>query len=275
MIDPALDLPIVAALLVAGALVGFLAGVFGIGGGAISVPVFFEVYRILGQPDATAMPLAVGTSLAVIVPTALNSARGHYLRGSVDLDLLRLWALPILGGVSAGALIASVSAPAVFQIAFVIVAAVNATKLLTGGAGWRLSDQLPGRWVLRAYGAVIGLLSALMGIGGGAISTLVMTLHGVAIHRAVSTSAGVGVLIAVPGTIGYIIAGWGTPGLPVDATGFVSWLTFAIVLPASLLTTRFGVRVAHRLSRRTLETAFGLFLLTMCLRFVWEIIAGG
>lgn len=102
-----------------------------------------------------------------------------------------------------------------------------------------------------------------------------MTLYGVAIHRAVSTSAGVGVLIAVPGTIGYIIAGWGTPGLPVDATGFVSWLTFAIVLPASLLTTRFGVRVAHRLSRRTLETAFGLFLLTMCLRFVWEIIAGG
>ena len=275
MIDPALYLPIVAALLVAGALVGFLAGVFGIGGGAISVPVFFEVYRILGQPDTTAMSLAVGTSLAVIVPTALNSARGHYLRGSVDLDLLRLWALPILGGVSAGALIASVSAPAVFQIAFVIVAAVNATKLLTGGAGWRLSDQLPGRWVLRAYGAVIGLLSALMGIGGGAISTLVMTLHGVAIHRAVSTSAGVGVLIAVPGTIGYIIAGWGTPGLPVDATGFVSWLTFAIVLPASLLTTRFGVRVAHRLSRRTLETAFGLFLLTMCLRFVWEIIAGG
>lgn len=275
MPDPSLILPIIAALVIAGGVVGFLAGLFGVGGGAISVPVFYEVFGLLGQAPETAMPLAVGTSLAVIVPTSLNSARGHYLRGAVDLDILRLWALPLLLGVSLGAVVAAVASPSVFQIVFVAVAALNAAKLLSGGAGWRLADTLPSRAVLRAHGAIIGFLSALMGIGGGALSTLVLTLHGVAIHRAVATSSGVGVLIAVPGTIGYMIAGWGTPGLPADATGFVSWLAFALVLPASLVTTRLGVRLAHRLGRRTLETTFGLFLLVMSARFLWEIVAGG
>jgi uncharacterized membrane protein YfcA len=128
--------------------------------------------------------------------------------------------------------------------------------------------------VLRSYGAVTGLVSALMGIGGGAVSNLILTLHNVPIHRAVSTSAGVGVLIAIPGTLGYMAAGLGKPGLPADAIGFVSLATFALTIPTSLLTTRFGVALAHRLSRPQLEQAFGLFLLAVCLRFVWAVFAG-
>jgi uncharacterized membrane protein YfcA len=272
--DPIALLSLIAALAVAGALIGFLAGLFGIGGGAISVPVFYEVFLLLGHPPGLAMPLAVGTSLAVIIPTSIQSARGHYKRGTLDMGLLRLWALPVLGGVILGTIIARFAQPQVFQMVFVVVSAINATKLLTGGSGWRLRDTLPSAPVLRGYGALTGLVSALMGIGGGAVSNLILTLHDVPIHRAVSTSAGVGVLIAIPGTIGYMLAGLGQPGLPIDAIGFVSWATFALTIPTSLLTTRHGVTLAHRLSRPQLERAFGLFLLAVCLRFLWAVLFG-
>lgn len=264
--------PIIAALVVAGGLVGLLAGLFGVGGGAISVPVFFEILQHLGYSEEVAMPLAVGTSLAVIIPTSLNSARGHYLRGTLDMEVLRIWALPVLVGVLLGAMIARFAEPEVFQIVFILVSGVNAAKLLSGGKGWRLGEALPGKGRMRVYGAVTGLLSALMGIGGGAISNLLLTLHGVPIHRAISTSAGVGVLIAVPGTVGYMLAGWDKPGLPPDALGYVSLLTLLAVMPSSLLTTRIGVRLAHRLSRRALETAFGMFLLTVCVRFIYDLL---
>ncbi|MEW9808666.1 sulfite exporter TauE/SafE family protein [Mesorhizobium sp. ZMM04-5] len=271
--DPETLVTLAFSLVAAGAAIGFLAGLFGIGGGAISVPVFFEIFSVLGYASDVAMPLAVGTSLAVIIPTSINSARGHYKRGTVDVSLLRVWAVPILLGVLAGSAIARFATPEVFQVVFIAVGLVNATKLLSGGKGWRLRDGLPSRAILRVYGAVIGLLSALMGIGGGAISNLVMTLHGVPIHRAISTSAGVGVLIAIPGTIGYMVAGYGRPDLPPDAIGFVSLATFALTIPTSLMTTRLGVSLAHALSRRALETGFGLFLVLVCARFIWDMLA--
>lgn len=274
LLDPATLLPLIAVLAVAGALIGFLAGLFGIGGGAISVPIFYEVFQTLGHAPEMAMPMAVGTSLAVIIPTSIQSSRGHFKRGTVDMDLLRLWALPVLVGVVIGSVIARFAAPQVFQLVFAAVAAVNAAKLLSGGSGWRLRDSLPGKAMLRSYGAGVGLISALMGIGGGAVSNLILTLHNVPIHRAVSTSAGVGVLIAIPGTLGYMAAGWGRADLPPDAIGFVSLATFALTIPTSLMTTRLGVALAHRLTRRQLELVFGLFLAAVCLRFLVAILGG-
>ncbi|MGR3722474.1 sulfite exporter TauE/SafE family protein [Abyssibius alkaniclasticus] len=271
MTDPANLVTLIAALALAGAAIGFLAGLFGIGGGAISVPVFYEVFGLLGHAPDVAMPLAVGTSLAVIIPTSINSARGHYLRGTVDMNLLRIWALPVLAGVLCGSFIASFAAPWLFQVIFILVASLNAIKLLSGGSGWRLAESLPGKGILRIYGAAIGLISALMGIGGGAVSNLMMTLHNVSIHRAVSTSAGVGLLIAIPGTFGYVAAGWGKPDLPGDALGYVSIATFLMTIPTTILTTRLGVRLAHNLTRRKLETAFGLFLLLVSLRFIFDL----
>jgi uncharacterized membrane protein YfcA len=271
--DPLSLITLIGALLAAGGAIGFLAGLFGVGGGAISVPVFYELFGILGYAPEVAMPMAVGTSLAVIVPTSISSARGHHKKGTLDLDMLRAWALPILVGVIAGSVIARYAAPVVFQAVFVVIASINATKLLTGGKGWRLRDSLPGAVAMRISGAAIGLISAIMGIGGGAVSNLFLTLHGVPIHRAVSTSAGVGVLIAIPGTVGYVLAGLGQDGLPPFSLGFVSLAAFALTIPTSLLTTRFGVTLAHRLSRRALEIAFGSFLLLVALRFLWSIIA--
>lgn len=261
-------------LLMAGAMLGVLAGLFGVGGGAISVPVLFETFGFLGLEETVAMPLAVGTSLALIVPTSLQSARGHYLRGAVDMGVLRIWALPITIGVLIGASIASFANPWVFQIVFVGVAGVTAVKLLTGGKGWKLGDALPGGWLMRVYGLILGFLSALMGIGGGSISNLVLTLHGRPIHQSIATSAGVGLLISIPGTIGYIWAGWGKPGLPADAIGYVSLLGFALLLPTSLMTTRIGVRLAHAMPRRKLELAFAIFLLIVASRFLLALISG-
>lgn len=242
------------------------------GGGAISVPVFYEIFGALGYPPDVAMPIAVGTSLAVIVPTSISSARGHHRKGTLDPEILRAWAVPILVGVILGAVIARYAPPGVFQVVFVLVATINAAKLLKGGEGWRLKETLPGQLAMRLSGMAIGLVSAIMGIGGGAISNLFLTLHGVPIHRAVSTSAGVGILIAIPGAIGYILAGLGREDLPPDAFGFVSLAAFALTIPTSLLTTRFGVALAHRLSRRSLEIAFGSFLLLVATRFLFALV---
>jgi len=270
--DPLTLVSLIAALVAAGAAIGFLAGVFGVGGGAISVPVFFEIFGALGYPPDVAMPVAVGTSLAVIVPTSIISARGHHKKGTLDPALLRAWAVPILLGVMLGAVIARFAVPVVFQSVFVVVASINAVKLLSGGKGWQLRETLPGALTMRLWGMTIGVLSAIMGIGGGAISNLFLTLHGVPIHRAISTSAGVGVLIAIPGTIGYVLAGLGRVDLPPGSLGFVSVFAFALTIPTSLLTTRFGVALAHRLSRRSLEIAFGGFLVLVAARFLWVIV---
>ena len=255
-------------LLSAGLCTGVLAGLFGMGGGAILVPVLFLAFTILGVQETIAMPLSVGTSLAVIVPTSINSARGHFAKGKIDFALVRAWAVPILAGVAGGAFLAKYSDPWVFQLAFVLVAGVNSFKLLFGKSHWRISDDLPKGLLLQLYGFSAGLLSSLMGIGGGAITNLTMTLHGRPIHQAVATSSAIGVVISIPGAIGYLFAGLGKAGLPIGSIGFVSLLGFALIVPTSLMTTSVGVRLAHRWSGAKLERAFGIFLLLVCLRFV-------
>lgn len=262
------------ALLVAGGITGVLAGLFGVGGGALIVPVLYEVFAMLEVPDDTRMPLAVGTSLAIIIPTSIRSFLGHRARGAVDEALLRSWAIPIIIGVATGAVIARHAPAAVFQIVFVLVAGANAVKLISGTKRWDLASELPKGAGLRVYGGVIGLLSSLMGIGGGQIANIIMTLHGRPIHQAVATSAGIGVLISVPGAIGYILAGWGQPGLPPDAIGFVSLMGLLLFVPTTILTANIGVRLAHKLSRRALELAFGAFLAAVCFRFIYAIFLG-
>lgn len=261
-------------LLAAGAVTGVLAGLFGVGGGALIVPVLYEVFGVTGVPDDLRMPLAVGTSLAIIIPTSIRSFMGHRARGAVDEALLKSWALPILAGVLIGAALARFAPAYVFQLVFVVVAGVNAFKMIFGIKAWNLGADLPKGGALYSYGGVIGLLSALMGIGGGQISNLIMTLHGRPIHQAVATSAGIGVLISVPGAIGYMISGFGRAGLPVDAIGFVSFLGMALFVPTTILTANLGVKLAHSLSRRHLELAFGVFLALVSLRFIYAIITG-
>ncbi len=265
---PAGELALIAiALAVAGAITGVLAGVFGVGGGAVIVPVLYELFRILGVPEDVRMALCVGTSLAIIIPTSISSYKAHKARGTVDMNILRAWAAPVVIGTILGALVARWAPPAVFKLVFVLVAGVNAVRLI-GNLNWKLGDDLPKGPLMRAYGFVIGILSALMGIGGGQIANMLMTFHNRPIHQAVSTSAGLGLLIALPGAIGYMIAGWGKIGLPPLSIGYVSILGLVLFAPVSIFTAPWGVKLAHAMSKRSLEVAFGIFLAIVSLRFV-------
>jgi uncharacterized membrane protein YfcA len=270
---PLADLiPLAVALLAAGVLTGLLAGMFGVGGGAVIVPVLYQIFGFLGVPDDVRMHLCVGTSLAIIIPTSIQSYRTHRAKGKVLEDVLRAWAVPVVLSVLLGGLIAAFAPALVLKLVFVFVAGANAIKQLAGRDDWRISPDLPGVIGMRAYGMLIGLASALMGIGGGAISNMILTLHGKTIHNAVATSSGLGVLISIPGALSYIVAGWPKMAvLPPFSVGFVSLLGLVLVAPVSAFAAPYGARLAHRLQKRTLEVAFGLFLLAVSLRFLWGI----
>jgi uncharacterized membrane protein YfcA len=267
---PAGEMAVLAiAVIGAGILTGILAGLLGVGGAAITVPVLYEVFRYLEVPDEVRMQLCVGTSLAVIVPVSLRSYFAHRAKAAVLDDVLRLWIIPVVFGVVCGAGIAFVAPSALFKIVFVIVGALIGTKLVLGRADWRLGDDLPAKPVTRAFGFVIGLLSSLMGIAGGSLSTLFLTLYGKSIHVAVATSSGLGIWIALPGMIGYMIAGWPQMHLlPPLSIGYVSLIGLVLFAPASVLAAPFGARLAHNTSRRKLEIAFAMFLFAASLRFL-------
>ncbi len=275
-------LELVLLLLATGALAGFLAGIFGIGGGAVLVPVLYECFRIAGVPLEVRMPLCIGTSLAIIIPTSIRSWQAHHKRGSVDMDILRKWALPVLAGVIIGSVIARYAPEKLFKYVFVGVAWSAAARLLLGKENWRLGEEMPTGFFMKAYGLFIGLVSTLMGIGGGLFSNLLMTFYGRPIHQAIGTSAGLAVLISIPGALGYIYAGWPAASrfpevaalqLPF-AVGYISLIGALLVMPTSLLVAPLGVRVAHFLTKRKLEIAFGIYLLIVGSRFAVSLLFG-
>lgn len=260
-------------LVLAGAVTGLLAGVFGVGGGAVIVPVLYEVFRVIGVADEVRMPLAVGTSLAVIIPTSIRSFNAHRAKGLVDLSILKVWAVPVVIGVIFGSWIARYAPADLFKIIFVAVALISAIRLLFAADRWKFGEDMPGKPLMVAYGGVIGVLSALMGIGGGQLSSLFMTFYGRPIHQAVATSSGLGVLISIPGALGFIYAGWPKMAiLPPLSLGYVSLIGMILFIPTSIWTAPIGAGLAHKLSKRRLEVAFGIFLLVVAGRFIWSLI---
>jgi uncharacterized protein len=257
------------AILLAGIVTGIFAGLFGIGGGAVIVPVLYEAFRVLGVSEDVRMQLCIGTSLGIIVPTTIRSYLAHRAAGLGMAEVVRAWSLPAVAGVAVGAVAAAYAPAALFRFAFVVIAAAIAAKLLFGRESWVIAHALPGRRAMAVYGALIGLASSLMGISGGSLSTIVLTLYGQSIQSAVATSAGLGVPITLAGSIGYMIAGWSQQArLPPLSIGFVSLVGVAIMAPISSYVAPYGARLAHALPKRTLEIAFGLFLLAAALRFL-------
>jgi uncharacterized protein len=257
------------AIVIGGVVTGILAGLFGIGGGAVIVPVLYEVFRVLDVPDAVRMQLCVGTSIAIILPTTIRSYLTHRAKGLVLTDVIKLWAIPAVIGVTCGSVIAAFAPAAVFKIAFVLIAGFIASKFLFAGDRWNLGNELPGTVPMTLYGFGIGLAGSLMGVSGGSLSNIVLTLYGKTIHQAVATSAGLGVPITVVGTIGYILAGLHDRALlPPLSLGFVSLIGVAVMAPVSSLAAPYGARLAHRMSRRALELTFSCFLLAVSLRFL-------
>jgi uncharacterized membrane protein YfcA len=261
------------AIVLGGIVTGLLSGVFGIGGGAVIVPVLYEIFRVLGVSEDVRIQLCVGTALAIIAPTSLRSFLAHRAKGNLPIEILRIWALPIVAGVAMGGVIAAFAPGWVFNLVFVVMALFIGAKMLFAREDWRLGSDLPGRAAMRAYGFFIGLYSSLMGVGGGAYATLILTLYGKSIHVAVGISAGVGVLISFAGAISFMLAGLPHQGLmPPFSVGFVSFVGVILMAPISASVAPYGARLAHALPKRKLEIAFGCFMLLVAARFLLALI---
>lgn len=259
---------LVLVLVAAGCAGGFLAGLLGIGGGGILVPVLYEALSVLHVPESIRMHMVLGTSFAIIVPTAISSFRGHLKRGAVDTTALRRLVPFVVAGVLFGIVLVSSVSSAALKWVWIVCGGFLAIKMAFGREDWRLADALPNNAWVRLAAFCIGMISTLMSIGGGMFLVTLFTLCGWPILKAVATSSGFGPFIAVPGLLGYIWAGWGNPELPPGSLGFVSILTAAVVVPLSVVAAPIGVRVAHGISRRKLELAFAAFLAIVSLRLL-------
>ena len=261
-------LPFVAALLAVGFLSGFLAGLFGIGGGAVVVIALYEALGVAGIDPSVRMHLATGTSLAVLAPTTFRSFMAHRARGTVDLDLVSRLAPAIVLGVVFGVMAASRAGGDFLKWVWIIMGSFLAIRMGLGRDDWRLGDDIPESWAVEAYAVFVGFISALMSIGGGAYMTLLMTLYGRSLHQAVGTSSAFGPLIAVPAMIGFAWAGWDKPHLPPGSIGYISLIGAALVIPTGLIAAPLGARLAHGLSKRRLELAFAAFMSCVVMRYL-------
>ncbi len=256
------------ALAAAGFLSGFLAGLLGIGGGAVVVITLYEAFRWLGVDDAVRMHLATGTGLAIIAPTTLRSFMVHRTRGLADLAFIRRMAVPVVIGVALGALVAGNSGGNALKWVWVVMGTFLAIRMFLGRDDWRLGPDIPKSLAVEAYGVALGAISVLMSIGGGAYVVMLMTLYGRSLHQAVGTSSGFGPLIAIPGVLGFIWAGWGHPQLPPGTLGYVSLAGAMLAIPTGLFAAPIGARISHRLSKRGLELAFAIFMTLVVVRFL-------
>jgi uncharacterized protein len=260
---------LVPVLLACGAFAGTTAGLLGVGGGIVIVPLLYHVYTALAIATEIAMPLAVGTSLATIVLTSTVSARSHNRRGTVDWALIRYWAPAVVIGVVLGMAASFVISGASLKAAFgTLLTVASLHMLVTTFRPITLATELPSRPAQSTLGVIVGGFSALLGIGGGTMMVPILNLYSYPIHRAVATASVFGVIIAVPATAAYIVGGWGRSGLPLASTGFVNWLAFAILVPATMRFAPLGVRLAYRLNVTQLKRVFALFLLAVGIKMV-------
>lgn len=266
-------LPMLAALLAAGALGGLLAGLLGVGGGIVIVPVLDAALELAGVAPGASLHVAVATSMATIIPTSISSSRSHAKRGSVDPEVVRRWSMPIVIGSLAGALLASRVDARVLAGIFGSVALLIALKMVLPLDHLVLRRTVPAGPAGAAIPLSIGAVAAMMGIGGGALSVPTMTLCGEPMHKAVGTGAALGLWISVPATLGYLLAPAPDASSLPFTIGYVSLLGFAVIAPISWLVAPLGAKLAHKLDRRRLSAAFGLFLLVVATRMLYRAVA--
>ena len=259
-------------LALAGCGSGFLAGMLGVGGGIVVVPALFHVLAALDVPLDLRMHVAVGTSLGSIVPTSIISLRAHNKRGAVDWVLLRQWAPWVAVGVILGSIIASDVRGATLTLIFAIMSLLVASYLAIGRADFHITDKLPGTPFRQAICLFIGGVSAMMGIGGGSLSVPAMTLCSYPIRRAVGTASAIGLIIAVPGTITFMVTGFGEAGLPLASVGYVNLVAVAALVPSSLIFAPIGAKVAHTIPQIVLRRCFAGFLLLTSLRMFYSLL---
>lgn len=251
---------LIAATVGAGVLAGLIAGLFGVGGGTVVVPALFYAFAVLDLGGDGNLHTAVGTSLAVIIATSIRSLRAHRVHGAVDEQVLRAWAPWVGLGGAAGAGLAGLASDEALGAVYAVCVLLVAAQMGLGRESWRLAADLPAGWTRRCIGTGIGLLSAMMGVGGGALGGMLMTLCGRSIHQAIATASGFGLSIGVPAALGFVIFGWDAPGRPPLSLGYVNAPAAVVMAVLTTAVAPYGARLAHRLDRATLRRAFAVFL---------------
>ncbi|WP_036798014.1 sulfite exporter TauE/SafE family protein [Leisingera caerulea] len=265
---PALLMQMAALLVVIGAFAGVLAGLLGVGGGIVLVPAFFYAFQTLGYGGDQLMQICLATSLATIIVTSMRSVMSHNKKGAVDWEILRSWGIGIALGAVVGVLAASALRSTVLQGVFGGLALVIGCYLGLGRSEWRLAEAMPKGVKRMVLSPAVGFLSVLMGIGGGSFGVPLMTLHGVAVHRAVATAAGFGVIIAVPSVAGFLLLEVDPAVRPPLTIGAVNLAAFFIVIAMTLITAPWGVKLAHAMDPKPLKRVFGAFLVLVALNML-------
>lgn len=263
-------LPLVIGLLAAGALAGLMAGLLGVGGGIVMVPAMAVAFEIIGFDPNVYHHVAVGTSLAVIIATGISSARAHHRRGAVMVDVLRLWGPFIIGAALVGGLMARMYSGDVLRVIFGVVALFVALNIILPVQRTMMAKLGGSLLTNRISAAFIGYISALMGIGGGSLSVPTLVAFGNSMHKAVGTSAALGVLLSVPATIGFVVSGWEVVGRPPLSLGYVNIPAMMLIGIMAASIAPFGAALAHRLEQKHLKLAFGVFLLLVGSRMLWQ-----
>lgn len=267
--DPLFLLQVLAALTATGCFAGILAGLLGVGGGIVIVPVLYFLFQTFGANADVSMFVAVGTSLATIIATSISSVRSHHKKGAVDWPLLKKWAPGVVIGVIAGTVFASFLEGQVLTVIFSILAFVVALRMLLSKNGAHFADGLPGQPLEFLFAFIIGSLSVMVGIGGGSISVPILSAYNYPMRKAVASASGIGLVIAVPGALGFIVAGWGASGLPVGSLGYVNLLGFAVIVPMTVLCAPLGAKIAHNVNPVYLRKGFAVFLLLTSVKMMY------
>ena len=267
MIDSLLILGV--AMVITGSIAGILAGLFGIGGGIIIVPVLEIVLGFMGIDSSIRMHVAVATSLAIIIPTSISSAARHHQHQAIDFKIIKIWAPFILFGALFGTWIASQIHGHTLAIIFAFVSLLISFKMIFFRETHNLSDKVPLNPIMSIVPTSIGFLSSMMGIGGGTFSVMTLTLFNQPIHRAIGTAALLGLFISLPGAIGFVIAGWDDPRLPEMNLGYISLIGFALISPMTVLTAPVGVKIAYIFSESKLSKLFGILLILMAFQLFY------
>ncbi|THH38232.1 sulfite exporter TauE/SafE family protein [Aliishimia ponticola] len=274
MADTALLVQMLVLLLVIGGFAGVLAGLLGVGGGIVLVPAFFYAFQTLGYDGPQLMQMCLATSLATIIVTSMRSVLSHNKKGAVDWEILRRWSPGIVIGAVLGVWLVSGLKSQTLQIVFGCLAIIIGLYMLLGRAHWRLRDSMPGLLGTAVLSPLMGFGSVLMGIGGGSFGVPLMSLMNVPIHRAVATAAGFGVVIAVPSVLGFLMVQIDPAMRPPLTLGSVNLVAFVLVIAMTLITTPWGVKLAHAMDPGPLKKAFGVFLTLVALNMLRKAMLG-
>ena len=248
-------------LLITGIVAGLIAGLFGVGGGIVIVPILFWIFASLNFPDEILMHMAIGSSLATIIPTSIASARAHYRRGSIDIDVIKKWGLGVFIGALLGGVSGNFFSANELKYIFALVAFIVALNMFLKNP-LKLSNKLPISRVVNTFTSlIIGFVSSLMGVGAGTIGVPSLVSLSIPIHRAIGTAAALGLFISIPATIGLAFSGFNVPNRPPFSIGYVNIIAFFVMFPLTVFFAPIGVKIAHLINQRMLKIVFGVFLI--------------